>query len=59
MIQRKKLKGPQGENRKKKSRSDARGLSGKVGRETRAGTGFKIMVSRWLPRAWAARSRIP
>lgn len=60
MIQRKKLKGPQRKRRKKKkNRSDAGGLSGKMERETRSGTVFKRMASRWLPWACVVRSRIP
>ena len=59
MIQRKKLKGPQGKMRKKKTRSDSGGLSGKMMRETRSGTGFKMTASRWLAWAWAVRSRSP
>ena len=42
--------------RKKKTRSDSGGLSGKIERESRSGTGFKITASRWLPWAWAVRS---
>ena len=63
MIQRKKLKGPQGtmrkEKKKTKTRSDSEGFSGKMERESRSGTGFRMMASRWLPWAWVVRSRIP
>lgn len=56
------IKRPPGEKekeRKKKQqpRSDSGGLSGRIERETRSGTGFKRMTSRWLPWVWVVRSR--
>lgn len=42
-----------------KTRSDSEGLSGKMERESRSGTGFRMTAGRWLPWAWVVRSRIP
>lgn len=57
------IKRPPGEKEKEKknpkTRSDSGGLSGKMERETRSGTGFERTVSRWLPWVWEVRFRIP
>ena len=56
------IKRPPGDNeeeKKKKTRSDSEDFSGKMERESRSGTGFRMTASRWLPWAWVVRSRIP